>query len=423
MTIRRLRIALPALLLAVLLLAGCATRPSAEPSATASTPGTHPVAVLVSIDGLRADRVGSGRMPTLDGLARTGAWARDGMRPSYPSLTFPNHYTLVTGLRPDHHGIVQNTMVDPALGRFTLRDRAAVSDARWWGGEPVWTTLERNGGRAATMFWPGSEAPISGRHPTDWRLFDASKTPNQRVDEVLDWVSRPAATRPGFVTLYFDQVDHEAHSDGPDSDAALAAMREVDDALARLLAGLRQRKLLDTVNLLIVSDHGMASVPAAQVLAVEDMVPPALAAAVTTGQVLGFRPRPGNEAAVEARLLGRHAHYACWRKGELPARWHYGSHPRIPPIVCQMDEGWDAIPTLRMDRRPMHTRGSHGYDPELPSMRAVFVADGPGFREGARLPVFDNVDVYPLLMHLLGLPPRPTDGDIAPLRPALRDAP
>ncbi len=199
-------------------------------------------------------------------------------------------------------------------------------------------------------------------------------------------------------------------------------MREVDDALARLLAGLRQRRLLDAVNLVIVSDHGMASVPAAQVLAVEDMVPPALADAVTTGQVLGFQPRPGNEAAAEARLLGRHAHYACWRKGELPARWHYGTHPRVPPIVCQMDEGWDAIPVIWMDKRPMHTRGSHGYDPDLPSMRAVFVASGPSFRAGTRLPAFDNVNVYPLLAHLLGIAAAPNDGDLAPLLPALEDA-
>lgn len=405
-------------LVALLLLGGCATQPAPAPGVA------RPTVVLVSIDGLRADTVGSGRMPTLDGLARDGAWAQDGMRPSFPSLTFPNHYTIVTGLRPDHHGIVQNTMVDPALGRFSLKDRAAVGDARWWGGEPVWTTLERQGGRAATMFWPGSEAPIGGRHPSAWRTFDASVTANARVDQVLAWLSQPGSMRPGFATLYFDQVDHEAHMAGPDSDAALAAMHGVDAALARLLQGLDARGLRQAVDLVVVSDHGMANVPDGHALALEDMVPAALADTVTGGQLVGFQPRPGMQAAAEARLLGQHPHYRCWRKSELPARWHYGTHPRIPPILCQMDEGWDALPAAMLARHPPGTRaarGSHGYDPYLPSMRAAFVANGPSFRAGARLPVFDNVDVYPLLMHLLGLPPQPNDGDLAPLQPALAD--
>jgi predicted AlkP superfamily pyrophosphatase or phosphodiesterase len=146
------------------------------------------------------------------------------------------------------------------------------------------------------------------------------------------------------------------------------------------------------------------------------------ATVVSIGQVITIAPNFGHEGQVAKKLLGAHAQYDCWRKGELPARWHYGTHPRIPPIVCQMHEGWDALPRQVIATRPKYQhRGSHGYDPALPSMRALFVARGPAFRQGVEIPAFDNVDVYPLLARLLGIAPAPNDGDIAPLLPALRD--
>ena len=400
---------LPALL-CLLLLASCASMvPATSP---------RPVVLLVSVDGLRADVVGSGRMPALDALARDGVRA-EWMNPSYPTLTFPNHYTLVTGLRPDHHGIVHNSMRDAALGKFSLGRREAVGDARWWnGGEPAWVTLQNHGGRAATMFWPGSEAPIHGQHPSEWRPFDGAVTPAQRVDQVLAWLDQPAATRPGFVTLYFDQVDHEAHDFGPAAAETRAAMALVDAALARLLDGLSQRDLRDAVNVIVVSDHGMAASGSREYfddyLQVHGLGLDAIDV-VMDGQVAGVVPR-GNVAKVEAALLGRHSHAECWRPDGMPARWHYGTHPRVPPIVCQADTGW----WIGTRERARVSAGSHGYAPEDPSMRAVFVADGPAFRDGAVLPPFDNVDVYPLLMHLLGVPAQASDGDAETLQPALR---
>lgn len=385
----------------LLLLAACASRP----------------VILVSVDGLRADAIGSGTMPTLDALAAAGVHA-DGMKPSYPTLTFPNHYTLVTGLRPDRHGIVNNTMLDPELGRFSLRDRDAVGDARWWGGKPAWVTLQEHGGRAATMYWPGSEAPIAGQYPSDWRPFDARVTAAERVDQVLAWLDRKPSHRPRLLTLYFDEVDHEEHAWGPGSVQALAAQANVDAALARLLAGLEARGIRDGGDLIVVSDHGMAGVPPDQREYIDDW----LAAkgltidavdVVTRGSSMGVNPAEDAEAdAVEGALTGRHEHAECWRRQDLPAQWHYGSHPRVPAIVCQADVGW-----LLMVRRPgervgTHRTGAHGFAPELPEMRAVFVADGPSFADGVRIPVFDNVDVYPLLMHLLQVPAEPNDGDL-----------
>lgn len=409
-----------------LLLAACATpsRPPVLPlpaAAAAMPAGTPPATVLlVSIDGLRADAVTAAQAPNLTALAAGGVRAR-WMTPSYPSLTFPNHYTLVTGLRPDHHGIVNNAMRDDALGEFSLTDRQAVGDGRWWGGQPLWVGVIQAGARAYTWSWPGSEAAIDGVRPTRWQPFDARVPIDARVDQVLGWLREPPGERPRLATLYFDQVDHAGHEHGPQSPEYAQAVREVDAGIGRLVRGLHAAGLEEAVDVVVVSDHGMATVPAGQVIAVTDMVPATVAAAVSPGQSVGFRPLPGREADAERALLGRHAHYACWRRGQLPARWHYGTDPRIPPIVCQMDEGWDAVkPDLAARRLAAGTvRGSHGYDPALPSMRAVFIARGPSFARGLVLPGFDNVDVYPLLARLLQVPAARNDGDPDRLLPAL----
>ncbi len=401
------------LLLPLLLLLGaCAGLPTRDPPATSL--------LLVSLDGVHPDFLGRGDTPHLDRLAAEGVQAR-WMRPSYPSLTFPNHYTLVTGLRPDRHGIVHNTMQDPVLGGFALKNREAVGDGRWWGGEPLWVTAERAGLPTATLSWPGSEAAVQGVRPGRWHEYDETRPLARRIDTVAGWLAEPVATRPRLATLYFEHPDAAAHAHGPRSAQLRAAMREVDAALGDLLERLERSGSRAHTDIVVVSDHGMAEVPEGQVVVVEDMVDPANAELVTDGQVVGFRPRPGREAAAEAQLLGRHARHACWRRHELPSRWRYGTHTRVPPIVCQMDPGWDALPRARLARRPAGVRGSHGYDPDSPQMRAVFIANGPSFRSGMVLPAFDNVDVYPLLARLLGVREATNDGNADTLLPALRE--
>lgn len=416
---RRIMAAMPrllghTLLLTIFLCAGCAS------SGPATQSPVERSVLLVSLDGLRASDLDLGITPTLSRLAREGVRA-EWMTPAYPSLTFPNHYTIVTGLRPDRHGIVHNTIRDEMLGGFKLSDREAVGNGDWWQGEPIWVGAEKAGLSTATLFWPGSEAPINNVRPQRWKPFDKHMPLDARVETVRGWLLEPPATRPRFATMYFETVDEVGHAHGPDSAQARAAIRAVDAALALLIDGLAAGGRLDQVDLIIVSDHGMAAVAPGHVIAVEDMVSMEDAEVVTVGQSIGIAPRPGREAMVERKLLGRHDHYDCWRKQELPARWRYGAHPRVPPIVCQMHEGWDALPRAIAAKRPKDaTRGSHGYDPALPSMRAVFIARGPSFRNGVRLPAFDNIDVYPLLAHLLGIVPAPNDGDAATLLPALR---
>jgi predicted AlkP superfamily pyrophosphatase or phosphodiesterase len=411
---RSVRLVCSILLLA---LSACAATPHA------TTPGHAPAPLLlVSIDGLGADALGRGDTPNLDRLAAGGVRAQ-WMRPSYPVLTFPNHYTLATGLRPDRHGVVHNSMNDAALGRFVVADKDAGRVPDWWQGVPLWTSAERAGIATGVWAWPGAAAPRDGVLPRYRHEFDATVPLEARVDRIAGWLRQPEGPRPGFVALYLENVDGAGHDHGPDAPETRAAIRAADAAVGGLLARLDAAGLADRVNVVVVSDHGMAEVPHGYYLAVEDMASFEEAAVVSIGQVIGLAPRAGHEATVEARLAGRHAHYECWRKADIPARLHYGSHPRVPPIVCQMDEGWNALPRTVVQRRDAdgsHDRGAHGYDPDSPTMRAVFVAHGPAFREGVVLPPFDNVDVYPLLARLLGIAPQPNDGDPATLLPALR---
>ena len=390
-------------------LAACTRLP---PPASGPVPRAQASSVLlISLDGFRADYLDRGLTPRLSRVVREGVRA-EWMTPTYPSLTFPNHYTVVTGLHPDHHGIVHNTMRDAKLGAFSLGNREAVGNGAWWGGEPIWVRAERAGLPTATYFWPGSEAAIQGVRPTRWKVYDDTVTVNARIDAVLEWLSEDVSTRPRLITLYAETLDDVGHSHGPDSIEMRDGLREVDAAIGRLMDGLAARALLDTVDVVVTSDHGMATVLPGNTVAIEEMVDARDAAVVTTGQSLGFTPQPGREQQAYARLIGRHDRYDCWRKEDLVPRWHYGSNPRVPPIVCQMHEGWDAASRASLAKRPADViRGSHGFDPALASMRAIFIARGPSFRRGLVVPAINSVDVYPLLATLLGLEPGTHDGN------------
>jgi predicted AlkP superfamily pyrophosphatase or phosphodiesterase len=343
------------------------------------------------------------------------------LRPAFPTLTFPNHYTIVTGLYPDHHGIVNNRMVDPVSGkRFVYSDRSTTSDPSWWGSEPLWVSVERQGGHAATMFWPGSDVAIDGVRPEHWLPFDGKMSPDARVDQALAWLDLPPAERPGFVTLYFEQVDHAAHEHGPDSKEVDAALRELDAALGRLVDGLKQRGIADSANLVIVSDHGGTASGPDKVVLIDDFVNVADIDIINTGVLAGFVPKRGHEAQVERAVLQPHEHVRCWRKADVPARLHYGTNARVPPLLCLADDGWLIFTREFMNRPNRHISvGEHGYDNDDPKMQALFVAHGPAFKRGLVVPEFDNVDIYSLLAHVLHIKPQPNDGNYADVAPML----
>ena len=406
-------------LLLTVLVAGCATV-----TTPARAPAPERSVHLVSIDGFRADYLDRGISPTLTRLADEGVRAQ-AMRPSFPTVTFPNHYTIVTGLRPDQHGIVNNTMIDPAMPGdvFRLSDRKVQADPRWWnGGEPIWVTAAKAGLTTATLFWPGSETEIRGHRPGTWLPYDEEMPYAKRVDTVLGWFDRPQAERPRFATLYFEAVDTEGHRAGPDSEAVNKAIADVDASLGQLVAGLRARKLDDQVDLLIVSDHGMSATSDGRTIDIDSFVDPkTVRFAWMSRPFVALTPQEGFSPTQATRLLKRHERFECWLKENIPARLRFGSHPRVPPVLCLADNGWSFVSSSRPERYPL-TGGAHGYDPAHPDMDGLFVASGPSFRRGARVPAFDNVDVHPLMMHLLGLKPLESQRALGSVRSALRPA-
>lgn len=383
---------------ALLLLSGCAgsqekpaeNRPAAMPAAETSV-------ILVSLDGFGASYLNRGLTPRLDMLAKAGL-AASSMRPAFPSLTFPNHYALVTGKTPNDNGIVNNTMRDPAIPgiTFSLGNSAAVVDRRWWDmAEPIWVTLEKRGIPTATMFWPGSEADIQGVRPTYWRKFDKNVSSTARVDQVLAWLNLPESRRPRFITLYLQEADDAGHRFGPDAPETLAAVRRTDQAVGYLVDGLRQigRK----ADIVVVSDHGMAGVK--QIIRLDRIADPADFRLVSGGAIAAIEPTPGHERQLAASLLRPFRDMQCWRKENLPARFAYGSNPRIPPFICLA-----AVGGLIYDHDPgSYPRGMHGYDPDTSEMASIFIASGPDIRQ-KREGRISALDVRPYLDKLLGLP-------------------
>ncbi len=418
---------LPALLAGLALLSACSSllpaAASSADSATATTLKVTPVnqpLILISIDGFRPDYLQRGVSPVLNQLAQQGASAAV-MRPSFPSVTFPNHYTLVTGLRPDQHGIVANTMEDPQIPgvRFALSKREAVTDRRWWDmAEPFWVTAEKASVKTGTMFWPGSEADIQGVRPSQWAVFDEKMSPDTRVDTLLGWLDLPAVQRPRLLTLYFDQVDHAGHDFGPDSPQIAQAVAEVDAALGRLRAGLQQRGL--QANLVIVSDHGMSAVSDQRVIRLNQLLADNQFRTITTGPFAGIELTAETAAQAEKTLLGKHEHMECWRKSEIPARLEFGSNRRVPAVFCLAEPGWQIVANEKAKLRS--SGGAHGYDNLAPDMAALFIANGPAFRAGAQIAELQNVDVYPLLMQVAGVPALPSRGKLQATRSLLSDS-
>jgi predicted AlkP superfamily pyrophosphatase or phosphodiesterase len=404
-----------AVFLLELALAACAAGAPPRLARTAYAP-----LILISIDGYRADYFERGHSPTLAALAASGVRAQS-LRPAFPTLTFPNHYTIVTGLYPDHHGIVNNRMIDPAIEKpFVYKDPASIDNPAWWGGEPLWVSAEKQGTHAATVFWPGTDVAIEGVRPERWLHFDATLSADARVTQALAWIDLPEPQRPAFVTIYFDQVDHAGHTYGPDSPELTVALAQVDAALSHLLDGLNQRGLAESANLVIVSDHGMTPAGVDKVEVLDKTVDLRDIDLINAGVLAGLAARPGHEVEVERALLAPHDHMRCWKKSEVPGRLHYGSNPRIPPLLCLANDGW-IINTQKFMDDPNHhiSLGEHGYDNDDPAMRALFVAHGPAFKRGLVVPEFDNVDIYPLLAAVLGIEARPNDGNFSVTAPFL----
>lgn len=352
-------------------------------------------------------------MPALLALAASGVRS-EGLIPAFPSKTFPNHYTIVTGLYPEHHGIVSNTMIDPAIGpdRFTMSS-ATAKDSRWWGGEPLWVTAEKQGQRSASMFWPGSEVAIGGVRPSHWKPYEDAYPHRDRVNQVLDWLKRPAGERPTFITLYFSEVDTVGHNAGPDSPLVLEAAARLDAEIAALTAGVRALGLDSLVHYVIVSDHGMSQLSNDRVIVLDDYLDMAKMTFVDGSPVIGLMPTSGNADEIVAALKGKHPHLSVFKREDAPAHLRYSKHHRIPPVIALADDGWtlaSRTQVLGWQRDGRRLGGAHGYDPRAKSMQGLLIVSGPSFRAGLVVPPIENIHLYEMMARVLGIRPAPNDG-------------
>ncbi len=369
-----------------------------------------PYLVVVSLDGFRWDYPDSFPTPNLKKIEAQGLKARS-IIPCFPTVTFPNHYSLATGLYPEHHGIVHNVFYDPALNiTFSSADTKTVYDARFYGGEPIWITAQKQLMKSAGFYWVGSYAPIGGMHPTYWKNWSTFFTYEQRVDTVIHWLSLPTAVRPHLIMLYIEQPDQSGHSYGPFSPETRAMVMHLDSIVGDLINKIKALPVGNRVNVIITSDHGMSKVNEKSEIFLDHYIKSTWYARITGGPPsIMIDPLPGFEDSILSHL-SKVPHLSVWKKSEVPARLHFNNNPNIGQLVLLADSTylmvWSAV---------ANEAGAHGYDNSNTDMHAIFYAMGPAFQSGT-YPSFKNVDLYPLMAYILKLTPVTTDGDLQEVR-------
>ena len=382
----------------LLLLSGCSTNSDRK----------TPYVVMVSLDAFRWDYDSIYGTPVLDDIAAKGVMV-ERLIPSFPTKTFPNHYTIATGLYPDHHGLINNSFYAPDLDLvYRIGDREMVSNGAFYGGEPLWVTARKQGMKTASFYWVGSEAPIEGLQPDYWKPYDDEVPFADRVDTVLKWLSLPPGDRPHFITLYFEEPDAVSHVYGPVSPETGAMVKSLDSLMGVLRTGLASLPEADGINLIVLSDHGMTEVDGSRYNYIFDTLPEAMVSRIIGGSpVWEVEPAEGMADSV-VYYLNLQRGIKAWKKDELPPHLHYGTNPRIPAVVLVADPGWTAG---LMPAPSGYGRGNHGYDWKCADMHAIFYAEGPAFRQGFAEDTLFNVDVYNLVTYILGLTPASNDGD------------
>ncbi|KAF4371462.1 hypothetical protein F8388_001990 [Cannabis sativa] len=381
----------------------------------------HPVVLLISSDGFRFGYQFKTPTPNIGRLIANGTEAELGLIPVFPTLTFPNHYSIVTGLYPAYHGIINNHFADPNSGDyFTM----ASHEPKWWLGEPLWETVANHGLKAALYFWPGSEV-IKGSWTCPKKFcqqYNGSVPFEERVDTILNYFDLPTSEIPVFMTLYFEDPDHQGHQVGPDDPLITEAVSRIDSLIGKLITGLEKRGVFEDVNIILVGDHGMVGTCDKKLLFLDDLAPwieiPGDWVQSYT-PLLAIRPPQGVDPAdvvkkmnegLKSRRVGNGEHLRVYLKEELPSRLHYVASDRIPPIIGLLDEGFK-VEQKRTNEK--ECGGAHGYDNAIFSMRTIFVGHGPRFPRGKKIPSFENVQIYNLVTSILNIHGAPNNGSVS----------
>jgi len=382
-----------------------------------------PYVLMISFDGFRADYIDWYNTPNFDRLAKQGVKA-DGLKPVFVSKTFPNHYSLATGMYIENHGLVGNYFYDKKLDAYyTLSDRSKVEDGRFYGGEPIWVTAENQGIKTASYFWVGSEASIAGVRPSIWKKYDHNFSFTARIDSVSKWFALPEEIRPQLVMLYFHEPDDAGHRFGPKSAETEVMIDSMDSIMGRILDSMEKLDIYPNLNIIAVADHGMTAISPKRTINLEKYVN--MDGMIQEGNG-PFSLLYGKRSFTSWRLvkkLNKIPHLSAYLKKDIPERYHFKNHYRIKDILLVSDEGWSILGLTGRSANPeYHSGGTHGYDNELRSMHALFIADGPAFKDGFLSPRFENIHVYPLVVKILGLKPNPEiDGSLNSVKFLLRE--
>ncbi|KAK9246887.1 alkaline-phosphatase-like protein [Lipomyces tetrasporus] len=425
-------------------------KPSSSPSSSASdssvsplsksllSNGTHdfyPTTIYISLDGYRPDYLTPEFTPVMWELY-TAEYSTPFMYPSFPSVTFPNHYTMVTGLYPSSHGIVGNTFWDPDLHEeFDYHKPDHSLDLKWWKGEPLWVTATKNGVKTGIHMWPGSEAPWGNDKPEYVDKFNGTETLDRKVQRVLGWLDQDIDSRPELILCYVPTIDSLGHQYGTVGPEINDGLKQVDDMIGAILSGIDDRNISLIANVVIVSDHGMASTSNDRLIFFDDFIVPETVEHTDGWPLFGLRPYQYNtseqlyaeitsaRAAVKAQNDSESESLESWQvymKDDMPEEWHFGGpsggqyQNRIAPVWMVPEAGW-AITTRQQfedydhDFRP---KGLHGYNNTDPLMRALFLATGPSFPSGSKIEPFYNVELYDVICRTLNIIGAPNNGTL-----------
>jgi predicted AlkP superfamily pyrophosphatase or phosphodiesterase len=362
--------------------------------------------VLISLDGFRWDYIHRFQPPNLLKFIEYGVQSK-AMVPSYPSKTFPNHYTIATGMYPNNHGLVDNSFFDAEKGAvYRMNKREIVEDGSWYAGTPIWVLAGKAGMRTASYFFVGSEADIQGIRPDEYYRYDGTVSHSQRVRQVLEWLGRPEAERPRLITLYFSDMDDVGHRYGPNADAQLQEkLSTLDQTLGTLFEGIRNTGL--PVNIIIVSDHGMSEVSPDNLLPIESIEEDGLYQTINNGALAHLHLREGVSGEhVFQKLRASEKHFRIYHTTETPGFETPPNNPRWGDFLVVPDSGYYFANARMIGLRKMSSSpsfGEHGFHPDNPDMHGVFFANGPAFPMGKTIPSFKNIHVYPLMCRLLKL--------------------
>jgi alkaline phosphatase D len=373
-----------------------------------------PYVVLVSLDGFRWDYNKYFDTPNLDELAKNGVKAKS-MKPSYPTKTFPNHYSMVTGLYPDHHGIVNNSFYDPTTKKKFSLGSSAKTDASFYGGNPIWNVAEEQGVKAASFYWPGSDT--SKKSPSIYKTYDGTVPYSTRIETVLQWLALPEQERPHLITLYFDEPDHTGHTFGPLSNENRIMVQKMDSIIGVLSKELDALAIGKQVNLIVVADHGMTEISDNKKIVVLDYLKPNWLEQVDViNPIMSIRATAKAKDSVN-KALSKVPNIRFWKTADIPNRLHLGTNERNLDFVIEAKKGYSLVKSA--NQKIMG--GTHGYDNRMKDMHAIFYAKGPNFKVNKKVSTFQNVSVYNLIAHILDLKIEVTDGQFSEVKRMLSE--